>query len=40
MCLWGAMQLSREGQSFREILAHYYPDTKIARWTADGRTTD
>jgi stage II sporulation protein D len=40
MCQWGAMQLSREGQSFREILAHYYPDTKIARWTADGRTTD
>jgi stage II sporulation protein D len=37
MCQWGAMQRSREGHSFRDILAYYYPGTRLARWTADGR---
>jgi stage II sporulation protein D len=32
MCQWGAMQLSRDGHTFREILRHYYPGTELRVW--------
>lgn len=31
MCQWGAIGRSREGQGYREILAHYYPGTELRR---------
>ncbi|GIW51459.1 MAG: cell division protein [Gemmatimonadales bacterium] len=32
MCQWGAVGRARAGQSYREILAHYYPGAKLERW--------
>ena len=29
LCQWGAIGLSREGKSYKEILDHYYPGTEI-----------
>jgi stage II sporulation protein D len=31
LCQWGALGMSRAGKSYREILAHYYRDTTLAR---------
>jgi len=31
LCQWGAAGLAREGKSYREILAHYYPGVEILR---------
>jgi stage II sporulation protein D len=31
LCQWGAAGLAREGKSYREILAHYYPGAEIVR---------
>lgn len=31
LCQWGAAGLAREGKSYREILAHYYPGTEVVR---------
>lgn len=31
LCQWGAAGLAREGKSYREILAHYYPGTDVVR---------
>lgn len=31
MCQWGAMNQSRAGKSYEEILAHYFPQTEITR---------
>jgi stage II sporulation protein D (peptidoglycan lytic transglycosylase) len=31
LCQWGAAGLAREGRSYREILAHYYPGTDVVR---------
>ncbi len=29
LCQWGALQLDRKGNSYREILSYYYPNTTI-----------
>jgi stage II sporulation protein D len=29
LCQWGAAGFAREGRTYREILAHYYPGTEI-----------
>jgi stage II sporulation protein D len=29
LCQWGASQLARRGQSYRQILSHYYPGTQL-----------
>jgi stage II sporulation protein D len=31
LCQWGAAALAREGKTYREILAHYYPGTEVVR---------
>ena len=31
LCQWGAAGLAREGKTYREILAHYYPGVEILR---------
>jgi stage II sporulation protein D len=31
LCQWGAAGLAREGKTYREILAHYYPGVEIVR---------
>jgi stage II sporulation protein D len=31
MCQWGAMNQSRAGRSYQEILYHYFPQTEITR---------
>jgi stage II sporulation protein D len=31
LCQWGAAGLAREGRTYREILAHYYPGTDVVR---------
>jgi stage II sporulation protein D len=31
LCQWGAAGLAREGRTYREILAHYYPGAAIVR---------
>jgi stage II sporulation protein D len=31
MCQWGAQYFARQGKSYREILAHYYPNHTIAK---------
>jgi len=31
MCQFGAMEMARRGKSFKQILLHYYPGTKIRR---------
>jgi stage II sporulation protein D len=31
LCQWGAAALAREGKTYREILAHYYPETEVVR---------
>ncbi len=31
MCQFGAIEMARRGKSYREILRHYYPKTKIAK---------
>ncbi len=36
LCQWGASELARQGQSFRRILAHYYPGTNLRRIGAPG----
>ena len=34
LCQWGASELARRGQSYRQILAHYYPGTSLRTWRA------
>jgi len=29
LCQWGAIQMGKEGKSYRQILAHYYPGTTL-----------
>jgi stage II sporulation protein D len=36
LCQIGANGMARAGRSYREILAHYYPGTRLARLTAGG----
>lgn len=31
LCQWGAIQMAKEGKTYREILQHYYPGTQIDR---------
>jgi len=31
LCQWGAMGMARAGQSYKEILRHYYKDTDLSR---------
>ena len=31
LCQWGAAELAREGQGYREILARYYLGTEVVR---------
>ncbi len=31
LCQWGAAGLAREGRTYREILAHYYPGVDVVR---------
>jgi stage II sporulation protein D len=31
MCQWGANGMAKNGKTYREILARYYPDTVLAR---------
>lgn len=31
MCQWGARHMAKQGKTFKEILAHYYPGVKIAK---------
>jgi stage II sporulation protein D len=31
LCQWGAAGLAKEGRTYREILAHYYPATEVVR---------
>jgi stage II sporulation protein D len=31
MCQWGAAGLAKEGRTYREILAHYYPGSELRR---------
>jgi len=31
LCQWGASELARQGRSYRQILAHYYPGTNLRR---------
>ncbi len=31
LCQWGARERARRGESYREILAHYYPGAEIRR---------
>jgi stage II sporulation protein D len=33
MCQWGAIEMGKEGKTYREILAHYYPGTTLERLT-------
>ncbi|MEW6714758.1 MAG: SpoIID/LytB domain-containing protein [Nitrospirota bacterium] len=33
LCQWGAIEMAREGKNYKEILAHYYPGTKIEKQT-------
>ena len=32
---WGAREMARRGQSYRQILTHYYPGTRLRRLEAD-----
>jgi stage II sporulation protein D len=36
LCQWGASELARQGRSYRQILAHYYPGTNLRRAGASG----
>ena len=36
LCQWGASELARQGQSYRGILAQYYPGTRLRRIGAPG----
>ncbi|MGH7290411.1 MAG: SpoIID/LytB domain-containing protein [Myxococcota bacterium] len=36
LCQWGASELARRGQGYREILSHYYPGTNLRRVGASG----
>jgi stage II sporulation protein D len=36
LCQWGANELARQGRSYRQILSHYYPGTKLRRLGATG----
>jgi stage II sporulation protein D len=36
LCQWGASELARRGRSHRQILAHYYPGTKLRPLDAAG----
>jgi stage II sporulation protein D len=31
LCQWGAAGFAKEGRSYREILAHYYPGTRVVK---------
>jgi stage II sporulation protein D len=31
MCQWGAAAMARDGGTYREILARYYPGTDVVR---------
>ena len=31
LCQWGAAGMAREGKTYRDILAHYYPGTDVVR---------
>ncbi len=33
---WGALALARDGSSWQEILAHYYPGSEILRASGEG----
>jgi stage II sporulation protein D len=35
LCQWGAKQRAEEGFTYREILAYYYPGTRLIGWYAD-----
>lgn len=39
MCQWGAMQLSRDGHGFRDILKHYYPGARLVSWGPEYQAT-
>jgi stage II sporulation protein D len=32
MCQWGSEGMAKEGKTYREILARYYPETALSRW--------
>jgi SpoIID/LytB domain protein len=32
LCQWGAAGMARAGKNFRQILAHYFPGSSVARW--------
>ncbi|MFH0807909.1 MAG: stage II sporulation protein SpoIID, partial [Elusimicrobiota bacterium] len=32
MCQWGAKGMADKGYDYKEIVAHYYPSTKIEKW--------
>ena len=36
---WGAKYAAEQGESYAEILAHYYPGTELARLTAQDADT-
>jgi stage II sporulation protein D len=31
LCQWGAAGMARQGKTYREILAHYYPKTELVK---------
>jgi len=31
LCQWGAIEMGNQGKTYKEILAHYYPGTKVER---------
>jgi stage II sporulation protein D len=37
---WGAHQMAREGRSYREILAHYFPGTRLRQQVASAARLD
>lgn len=36
LCQWGALQMAREGKTYREILSFFYPGTEIRRYEDKG----
>ncbi len=37
MSQWGAYAMGEQGASYRAILAHFYPGTRLAVWSEEGR---
>lgn len=33
LCQWGAKRMAEQGSRARQILAHYYPDAEVERWS-------